>query len=88
MSLSHLESTDTHTDTKTIKLMSSTRLQDTRSIYEDQLSFYSINYYRMVTNSLKLNLKSKYATVASASDRFFKDMFLAESIKNEYKLSV
>ena len=42
----------------------------------------------MVTNSLKLNLKSKYATVASASDRFFKDMFLAESIKNEYKLSV
>ena len=63
--------------------MSSTRLQDTRSIYEDQLSFYSIDYYRMVTNSLKLNLKSKYATVASASNRFFKDMFLAESIKND-----
>lgn len=68
--------------------MSSTRLQDARSIYEDELSFYSIDYYRMVTNSLKLNLKSKYATVASARDRFFKDIFLAESIKNECKLSV
>lgn len=61
--------------------MSSTRLQSTRSIYEDELSFYSIDYYRMVTNSLKLNLKSKYATVASARDRFFKDIFLAESIR-------
>lgn len=41
-----------------------------------------------LTRRTEVEFKKQVSTVASASDRFFKDMFLAESVKNECKLSV